>query len=63
MLQLIAGVVAISGGDVTEVKHPANLFQQQLGALVQWIFPKIRDNIRKEITPILVSLTLSATAQ
>ncbi|GLC45482.1 hypothetical protein PLESTB_000318800 [Pleodorina starrii] len=36
-----------------EARYPAMLFKQQLDAFVQKIFPSIRDNVRKEITPLL----------
>ncbi|GLC49895.1 hypothetical protein PLESTB_000320400 [Pleodorina starrii] len=36
-----------------EAKFPALLFKQQLDAFVQRIFPMIRDNVRKEISPML----------
>lgn len=36
-----------------EAKYPALLFKQQLDAFVQKIFPMIRDNVRKEISPML----------
>ncbi|GFR45883.1 hypothetical protein Agub_g7337 [Astrephomene gubernaculifera] len=36
-----------------EAKYPALLFKQQLDAIVQKIFPMIRDNVRKEISPML----------
>lgn len=34
-----------------EAKYPALLFKQQLDAFVQKIFPMLRDNVKKEITP------------
>lgn len=36
-----------------EAKYPALLFKQQLDAFVQRIFPMLRDNVKKEITPYL----------
>ncbi len=36
-----------------EAKYPALLFKQQLDAFVLKIFPMIRDNVRKEISPML----------
>lgn len=36
-----------------EAKYPALLFKQQLDAFVQKIFPMIRDNVRREISPML----------
>ncbi|GFR45863.1 hypothetical protein Agub_g7314 [Astrephomene gubernaculifera] len=49
---------SIHGGGVggfkqVEAKYPALLFKQQLDAIVQKIFPMIRDNVRKEISPML----------
>ncbi|KXZ52498.1 MYO1B protein [Gonium pectorale] len=49
---------SIHGGGVgiltqVEAKYPALLFKQQLDAFVQKIFPMIRDNVRKEISPML----------
>ena len=38
-----------------EAKYPALLFKQQLDAFVQKIFPMLRDNIKKEITPELAA--------
>lgn len=36
-----------------EAKYPALLFKQQLDAFVQRIFPMLRDNVKKEISPHL----------
>ena len=36
-----------------EAKYPALLFKQQLDAFVQKIFPMMRDNVKKQITPML----------
>ncbi len=36
-----------------EAKYPTLLFKQQLDAFVQKIFPMIRDNVKKQITPLL----------
>ena len=36
-----------------EAKYPALLFKQQLDAFVQRIFPMLRDNVKKEISPYL----------
>ncbi|KAG2451764.1 hypothetical protein HYH02_003543 [Chlamydomonas schloesseri] len=49
---------SIHGGGVggfkqVEAKYPALLFKQQLDAFVQKIFPMIRDNVRREISPML----------
>ncbi|GLC49894.1 hypothetical protein PLESTB_000320300 [Pleodorina starrii] len=49
---------SIHGGGVggfkqVEAKYPALLFKQQLDAFVQKIYPMIRDNVRKEISPML----------
>jgi hypothetical protein len=59
----IPGEASIHGGGVggfrlVEAKYPALLFKQQLDALVQKIFPMMRDNVRKTITPLLVSSCL-----
>jgi hypothetical protein len=43
-----------------EAKYPASLFQQQINALVESSFSIMRSNIKKEITPILVSSTAQA---
>jgi myosin-5 len=55
----IAGEASIHGGGVggfrlVEAKYPALLFKQQLDAFVQKIFPMMRDNVKKNITPMLV---------
>jgi myosin-5 len=44
---------AAAGARQVEAKYPALLFKQQLDALVQKIFPMLRDNVKKEITPSL----------
>jgi len=36
-----------------EAKYPALLFKQQLDAFVQKIFPMIRDNVKKQISPMV----------
>ena len=38
-----------------EAKYPALLFKQQLDAFVQKIFPMMRDNVKKLITPMLAN--------
>lgn len=38
-----------------EAKYPALLFKQQLDAFVQRIFPMLRDNVKKEISPHLAA--------
>ncbi|GLI63183.1 hypothetical protein VaNZ11_005953 [Volvox africanus] len=43
----------VGGYKQVEAKYPALLFKQQLDAFVQKIFPVIRDNVRKEISPML----------
>ncbi len=53
------GEASIHGGGVggfrlVEAKYPALLFKQQLDAFVQKIFPMLRDNVKKAITPLLV---------
>lgn len=52
------GEASIHGGGVggfrqVEAKYPALLFKQQLDAFVQKIFPMMRDNVKKQITPML----------
>jgi len=51
---------SIHGGGVggfkqVEAKYPALLFKQQLDAFVQKIFPMMRDNVKKQITPMLAN--------
>lgn len=41
-----------------EAKYPALLFKQQLDAFVQKIFPMLRDNVKKEITPQVGGLAI-----
>jgi hypothetical protein len=58
------GEASIHGGGVggfrlVEAKYPALLFKQQLDAFVQKIFPMLRDNVKKAITPLLVRAVLS----
>lgn len=58
---LPAGEASIHGGGVggfrlVEAKYPALLFKQQLDAFVQKIFPMMRDNVKKNITPMLVRM-------
>lgn len=36
-----------------EAKYPALLFKQQLAAYVEKIYGMIRDNLKKEISPVL----------
>lgn len=36
-----------------EAKYPALLFKQQLTAYVEKIYGMIRDNLKKEISPVL----------
>lgn len=46
----------LSGGlDIRQVeaKYPALLFKQQLTAYVEKIYGMIRDNLKKEISPLL----------
>lgn len=47
----------INGGADTlrqvEAKYPALLFKQQLTAYVEKIYGMIRDNLKKEISPLL----------
>lgn len=50
------GEASIHGGAAggfrqVEAKYPALLFRQQLDALVQKIFPTLRDNIKREVMP------------
>ncbi|GAB4821968.1 hypothetical protein N2152v2_009014 [Parachlorella kessleri] len=54
------GEASIHGGAAggfrqVEAKYPALLFKQQLDAFVQKIFPMLRDNVKKEITPQLAA--------
>ena len=51
------GSNAQSKGSLRQVdaKYPALLFKQQLTAFVEKIFTQIRDNVKKEITPLLGS--------
>lgn len=58
-MNVSAGEASIHGGGVggfrlVEAKYPALLFKQQLDAFVQKIFPMMRDNVKKNITPLLV---------
>eukprot|EP00798_Chlamydomonas_sp_ICE-L_P002990 gene2990-12998_t len=51
---------SIHGGGVggfkqVEAKYPALLFKQQLDAFVQKIFPMMRDNVKKVISPMLAN--------
>lgn len=51
---------SIHGGGVggfkqVEAKYPALLFKQQLDAFVQKIFPMMRDNVKRVITPMLAN--------
>jgi myosin V len=53
-------VTGSSGGGSTsirqvEAKYPALLFKQQLTAYVEKIYGMIRDNLKKEISPLLAS--------
>jgi myosin-5 len=56
---MAAGEAALNGGGggfrMVEAKYPALLFKQQLDAFVQKLFPMMRDNVKKNITPMLVS--------
>ncbi|KAK9815009.1 hypothetical protein WJX73_004719 [Symbiochloris irregularis] len=45
----------VGGFRQVEAKYPALLFKQQLDAFVQKIFPMLRDNVKKEITPHLAA--------
>jgi len=38
-----------------EARYPAILFKQQLTACVEKIFGLIRDNLKKELSPLLAS--------
>ncbi|KAG1657561.1 hypothetical protein FOA52_006761 [Chlamydomonas sp. UWO 241] len=54
------GEASIHGGGAggfkpVEAKYPALLFKQQLDAFVQKIFPMMRDNVKKQITPLLAA--------
>ena len=49
-----------SGGfKPVEAKYPALLFKQQLDAFVQKIFPMMRDNVKKQITPMLANCIMT----
>jgi hypothetical protein len=50
----------VGGFRLVEAKYPALLFKQQLDAFVQKIFPMMRDNVKKNITPMLVRPSTSA---
>ncbi|KAM7252457.1 hypothetical protein ACFE04_024340 [Oxalis oulophora] len=57
-LSLVNGGSSVSGGPVeslwqVEAKYPALLFKQQLTAYVEKIYGMIRDNLKKEISPLL----------
>lgn len=45
-----------------EAKYPALLFKQQLDAFVQKIFPMMRDNVKKQITPMLANCIMTPKA-
>jgi len=45
----------IGGFKQVEAKYPALLFKQQLDAFVQKVFPMIRDNVKRQITPLLTN--------
>jgi len=51
----VHGAAGAMGYQQVEAKYPALLFKQQLDAFVQKIFPMLRDNIKKEITPELAA--------
>ena len=53
-LSFLNGTLA-GGVDVRQVeaKYPALLFKQQLTAYVEKIYGMIRDNLKKEISPLL----------
>lgn len=56
----LSSVTGSSGGGSgsvrqVEAKYPALLFKQQLTAYVEKIYGMIRDNLKKEITPLLAS--------
>ncbi|KAG1675861.1 hypothetical protein FOA52_001518 [Chlamydomonas sp. UWO 241] len=46
---------SVGGFKAVEAKYPALLFKQQLDAFVQKIFPLMRDNVKKAITPMLAN--------
>ena len=49
-----SGAGAGEGGlKVIEAKYPALLFKQQLTAYVEKIYGMIRDNLKKDISPLL----------
>eukprot|EP00887_Chlorella_sp_A99_P001914 scaffold18.g1914.t1 len=54
------GEASIHGGGAggfrqVESKYPALLFKQQLDACVQRIFPMLRDNVKKDLMPLLTA--------
>lgn len=51
----VHGGAGAMGFQQVEAKYPALLFKQQLDAFVQKIFPMLRDNVKKEITPELAA--------
>lgn len=55
-LSFVNGTLA-GGVDIRQVeaKYPALLFKQQLTAYVEKIYGMIRDNLKKEISPLLGS--------
>jgi hypothetical protein len=58
------GEASIHGGGAggfkaIEAKYPALLFKQQLDAFVQKVFPLLRDNVKKAVTPLLASCIMT----
>ncbi|XRB20861.1 myosin V [Pseudoscourfieldia marina] len=51
----IGGVTASAGMASVEAKYPALLFKQQLAAFAEKIYGMLRDNVKKEVTPLLTS--------
>lgn len=47
------GLSALEAVSQVEAKYPALLFKQQLTAYVEKIYGMIRDNLKKEISPLL----------
>lgn len=57
--QTDAGSAGKSATKQVEAKYPALLFKQQLDAFVQKIFSLLRDNVKKDIAPILTKCILA----
>lgn len=51
----LAGGDSPSGSKTVEAKYPALLFKQQLTAYVEKIYGMIRDNLKRDISPLLAN--------